>query len=430
MRSARAVRAAHRRGARRGRLPLRHQRRREHRRVGARPDRPGDNVVVDELHYNTSFVLLPRTSRRRAGIALRIVKHRDGARHDATISRALVDDRTRARVGGVGLAPERVPARHAAARRSRARPRRAVLHRRGAGARHVSRRRARGRRRLHDERDLQVAARRASASRRSSCAASCSSASASIASARCTSRRSSAITATRSTARRGSSTTRRCRLPRSTSSVRRSPISSASASTGSSVTRWRLARRAARGARRPRLSRASRRRTTARRSSACTSDKNAAARARGARQRTACRSASGRTARRFACRRRSSTLATRSGAFSITPRASPANDDQRRGPAFAEKKHALEARNGVHPDFQDSTSRRLPCRSARRQTREGEHHVERTGQQGHRRPMVHGVLGQSLWNPSIVDELGTPDILLQHSRCMRAPRPCGSQRRS
>jgi hypothetical protein len=38
---------------------------------------PGDNVVVDELHYNTSFVLYRHLEETR-GIALRIVKHRDG----------------------------------------------------------------------------------------------------------------------------------------------------------------------------------------------------------------------------------------------------------------------------------------------------------------------------------------------------------------
>ena len=38
---------------------------------------PGDNVVIDELHYETEFVLY-REMEARKGIELRIVKHRDG----------------------------------------------------------------------------------------------------------------------------------------------------------------------------------------------------------------------------------------------------------------------------------------------------------------------------------------------------------------
>jgi selenocysteine lyase/cysteine desulfurase len=53
----------------------------------------GDNVVVDELHYETSFVLY-RHLQQTCGITLRIVKHRDGSvsRDDFA---AAVDDRTR-----------------------------------------------------------------------------------------------------------------------------------------------------------------------------------------------------------------------------------------------------------------------------------------------------------------------------------------------
>jgi len=53
----------------------------------------GDNVVIDELHYETSFVLYRHLQQTR-GIALRIVKHRDGsvARDDFA---GAVDDRTR-----------------------------------------------------------------------------------------------------------------------------------------------------------------------------------------------------------------------------------------------------------------------------------------------------------------------------------------------
>ncbi|HXI29137.1 MAG TPA: aminotransferase class V-fold PLP-dependent enzyme [Vicinamibacterales bacterium] len=55
--------------------------------------KPGDNVVVDELHYETSFVLYRHLEATRR-IELRIVKHRDGrvAREDFAQA---VNDRTR-----------------------------------------------------------------------------------------------------------------------------------------------------------------------------------------------------------------------------------------------------------------------------------------------------------------------------------------------
>jgi len=53
----------------------------------------GDNVVVDELHYETSFVLYRHLEETR-GIALRIVNHRDGRVTAGDFARA-VDDRTR-----------------------------------------------------------------------------------------------------------------------------------------------------------------------------------------------------------------------------------------------------------------------------------------------------------------------------------------------
>jgi selenocysteine lyase/cysteine desulfurase len=53
----------------------------------------GDNVVVDSLHYNTSF-LLYRELERTAGIQLRIVEARDGAVTADAMARA-VDRRTR-----------------------------------------------------------------------------------------------------------------------------------------------------------------------------------------------------------------------------------------------------------------------------------------------------------------------------------------------
>jgi selenocysteine lyase/cysteine desulfurase len=55
--------------------------------------KPGDNVVVDELHYNTTFVLYRHLEATR-GITLRIVKHRDGRVASDDFARA-VDTRTR-----------------------------------------------------------------------------------------------------------------------------------------------------------------------------------------------------------------------------------------------------------------------------------------------------------------------------------------------
>jgi selenocysteine lyase/cysteine desulfurase len=55
--------------------------------------KPGDNVVVDELHYNTTFVLYRHLEQTRR-IELRIVKHRDG-RVEAADFVPSVDDRTR-----------------------------------------------------------------------------------------------------------------------------------------------------------------------------------------------------------------------------------------------------------------------------------------------------------------------------------------------
>jgi len=53
----------------------------------------GDNVVIDELHYETSFVLYRHLQQAR-GITLRIVKHRDGSVAQDDFAKA-VDDRTR-----------------------------------------------------------------------------------------------------------------------------------------------------------------------------------------------------------------------------------------------------------------------------------------------------------------------------------------------
>jgi selenocysteine lyase/cysteine desulfurase len=53
----------------------------------------GDNVVIDELHYDTEFVLY-RMLEKLNGVELRIAKHRDGV-VDATDFEPLVDARTR-----------------------------------------------------------------------------------------------------------------------------------------------------------------------------------------------------------------------------------------------------------------------------------------------------------------------------------------------
>jgi selenocysteine lyase/cysteine desulfurase len=55
--------------------------------------KPGDNVVIDELHYNTTFVLYRHLEATR-GITLRIVKHRNGRVTSDDFARA-VDARTR-----------------------------------------------------------------------------------------------------------------------------------------------------------------------------------------------------------------------------------------------------------------------------------------------------------------------------------------------
>ena len=54
---------------------------------------PGDNVVVDDLHYPTEFVLY-RALEASKGIELRIARHRDG-RVDASDFAPLIDKRTR-----------------------------------------------------------------------------------------------------------------------------------------------------------------------------------------------------------------------------------------------------------------------------------------------------------------------------------------------
>lgn len=53
----------------------------------------GDNVVIDELHYNTEFVLY-KTLEKTRGVELRVAKHRNGM-VDASDFEPLVDRRTR-----------------------------------------------------------------------------------------------------------------------------------------------------------------------------------------------------------------------------------------------------------------------------------------------------------------------------------------------
>jgi selenocysteine lyase/cysteine desulfurase len=55
--------------------------------------KPGDNVVIDELHYTTTFVLYQNLQKSRS-IELRVVKHRDGAVAREDFER-VVDHRTR-----------------------------------------------------------------------------------------------------------------------------------------------------------------------------------------------------------------------------------------------------------------------------------------------------------------------------------------------
>ena len=61
--------------------------------AGALDLKPGDNVVIDELHYQTEFVLFRQLEARR-GIELRIAKQRGGA-VDASAVEPLVNRRTR-----------------------------------------------------------------------------------------------------------------------------------------------------------------------------------------------------------------------------------------------------------------------------------------------------------------------------------------------
>lgn len=61
--------------------------------AGALGLKPGDNVVLDELHYMTEFVLYKRLQETK-GIDLRIAKHRDGA-VEARDFEPLVDRKTR-----------------------------------------------------------------------------------------------------------------------------------------------------------------------------------------------------------------------------------------------------------------------------------------------------------------------------------------------
>jgi selenocysteine lyase/cysteine desulfurase len=61
--------------------------------AGALNLRPGENVVVDELHYEASYVIYKHLE-RTAGIELRVARHRDGAVRIADFE-PLVDGKTR-----------------------------------------------------------------------------------------------------------------------------------------------------------------------------------------------------------------------------------------------------------------------------------------------------------------------------------------------
>jgi selenocysteine lyase/cysteine desulfurase len=61
--------------------------------AGALDLQPGDNVVIDELHYDTTFVLYKHLEKTK-GLELRIAKASGGAAHPEAFE-PLVDDRTR-----------------------------------------------------------------------------------------------------------------------------------------------------------------------------------------------------------------------------------------------------------------------------------------------------------------------------------------------
>jgi cysteine desulfurase/selenocysteine lyase len=75
--------------------------------------KPGDNVVIDDLHYDTEFVLYRRLEKTR-GIQLRIAKQ--PRRRGRGQGLRAADRRPHpAGLGRLGLAPQRLPPRHAAA---------------------------------------------------------------------------------------------------------------------------------------------------------------------------------------------------------------------------------------------------------------------------------------------------------------------------
>ena len=99
--------------------------------VSAMDWRAGDNVVVDELHFTTTFVLY-RELERRCRDRTEDRPLAGGRRHRRRLRRAhrrtdAPDQR------GMGLEPERLPLRPAASGRPRARPRRLSLRRRNPG---------------------------------------------------------------------------------------------------------------------------------------------------------------------------------------------------------------------------------------------------------------------------------------------------------
>ena len=159
-RAADGVRAAyappHRRRRRRDRVPLCDQRRREHRRPRTRAGR-GRQRGGRRAALQHQLRPLPRAGAdARDRVANRQGPGRRGARRRRGAGRRRQDPPG---VGRVGIAPERLPSRPAAAGRPRPRPWRLSVCRCRAGRRHVPGRRRRRGGRLHGRRHLQVAAR-------------------------------------------------------------------------------------------------------------------------------------------------------------------------------------------------------------------------------------------------------------------------------
>ena len=71
--------------------------------------RPGDNVVIDDLHFQSTYVLYQHLA-ETSGIEVRVVPSRGGAAPVDAFAE-FIDERTRLVSVDMGLQPERVPAR-------------------------------------------------------------------------------------------------------------------------------------------------------------------------------------------------------------------------------------------------------------------------------------------------------------------------------